>query len=300
VSPATRAYLPYLSLVTATFLWSSSFVALKVAFRTYDPMFVIFGRLLVATLFILLVLKPLRNLHYRKGDWKQLGFMGLCEPCLYFLFEATALKYTSASQAGMITGTLPLFVAVVAWLVLKEQIGSRTVLGFLLAIVGIVMLSAGSEVTENAPNPLLGNFMEVMAMVMATGYIVTMKGLSERYSSLFLTTFQAVIGTLFYLPILFLPTTDLPTTVEPLPAFAVVYLGVFVTFGAYGAYNFGVSKIPASRATAFINLIPVFTLILGGLFLGDRLTALQYLAVLLVLGGIWLSQLKPKKAGLIP
>lgn len=295
MSPATRQYLPYLSLICATLLWSSSFIALKVAFRAYDPMVVIFGRLLVASVFILIILKPLRNLQYRKGDWKYLSFMGMCEPCLYFLFEAKALENTSASQAGMITGTLPLIVGVVAWLVLKEKINGRTILGFVLAIAGIVLLSGGSEVTENAPNPLFGNFMEFMAMVTATGYIIMMKKLSARYSSLFLTSFQAFIGTFFYLPILFLPATQMPVELNLLSGFAVIYLGIFVTFGAYGSYNYGVSKIPANQATAFINLIPVFTLIMGVALLGDRLTTLQYAAVALVLFGITLSQQKQKK-----
>jgi drug/metabolite transporter (DMT)-like permease len=296
VLPVTKRYLPYLSLLSATLLWSSSFIALKLAFRAYDPMFVIFGRMIVATLFILLFLKPLRHLRYRKGDWKYLSFMGLCEPGLYFIFEAIAIENTSASQAGMITGTLPLIVGVVAWLILKEKMNARIISGFMLAIGGIVLLTLGSELTENAPNPLFGNFMEFLAMVAATGYIITVKKLSDRYSSLFLTTFQAFIGTLFYFPILFLPSTDLPTAMSPVSAFAIIYLGIFVTFGAYGSYNYAVSKIPVSQATSFINLIPVFTLIMGVLILDERLTSIQYVAVAIVFMGIFLSQSKSRTA----
>lgn len=163
--------LPYLSLLTATLLWSSSFIALKLAFEFYDPMVVIFGRMLIAFLFILIVLKPLRRIRFKVGDVKYLLFMGICEPCLYFVFEAIAL----------------------------------------------------------------------------------------------------------------------PTSFEPVPAFAIIFLGIFVTFGAYGSYNFAVSKIPASKATAFINLIPVFTVILGVLILGDQLTVMQMVAVLVVFAGIYVS-----------
>ncbi|NQU64335.1 MAG: DMT family transporter [SAR324 cluster bacterium] len=294
MSPVTERYLPYLSLVCATLLWSSSFIALKVAFRVYDPMFVIFGRMFVATLFILLFLKPLRHLRYRKGDLKYLAFMGLSEPCLYFIFEAIALENTSASQAGMITGALPLIVGIVAWVFLKEQMNVRIVSGFILAIVGIILLTVSSEVTENAPNPLFGNFMEFLAMITATGYIITMKKLSHRYSSLFLTTFQALIGTFFYLPLLFLPSTQLPLVLSPASAFAIVYLGVFVTFAGYGSYNYAVSKIPVSQATSFINLIPVFTLIMGVTILDDQLTLPQYVAVAIIFAGIYLSQSKKR------
>jgi drug/metabolite transporter (DMT)-like permease len=290
-----RQYLPYLSVLTATLLWSSSFIALKLAFLAYDPMVVIFGRMVIASAFILLFLKPFRSIHIRRIDVKYLILMALCEPCLYFIFEAIALKNTSASQAGMITATLPLIVAFAAWIVLKEQLTLPVMSGFLLAVVGVILLSGGSEVTENAPDPLFGNFMEFLAMVSATGYIISMKRLSPYYSSLFITAFQAFMGSVFYLPLLFLPTTELPTGFVPVSFGAIVYLGLFVTFGAYGAYNYAVSKIPASRATAFINLIPVFTLIMGVLILGDQLTGWQYLAVIIVFAGVAVSQYRPMR-----
>lgn len=253
-------------------------------------MIVIFGRMVVGFLFMALFFRPFKNLKFKKGDIKYLAFMGLCEPCLYFIFEAIAIQNTSASQAGMVTATLPLIVAFAAWFFLKEKLNLKIILGFLIALVGVSLLSFGSHVTENAPNPVFGNLMEGLAMVTAAGYIITMKKLSSSYSSLFITSFQALIGSVFYFPLLFLPSTVVPLEFN-LPSFlAIVYLGVFVTFGAYGSYNYGVSKIPASQATAFINLIPVFTLILGTLILNDILSGIQYIAIILVFLGIIVSQ----------
>ena len=71
---------------------------------------------------------------------------------------------------------------------------------------------------------------------------------------------------------------------------AIVYLGIFVTLGAYGLYNFGVSRIPVNQASAFINLIPVFAIFLGWLFLSERLTLMQFAAVALILAGVTFSQ----------
>jgi drug/metabolite transporter (DMT)-like permease len=216
--------------------------------------------------------------------------MGLCEPCLYFLFEIKALENTSASQAGVIAAVLPLLVAVAARLFLKEHITRKTIAGFIAAILGSIWLSLSSEATKQAPQPLLGNFLEFMAMVCATGYIVTLKRLTSTLSPFFLTAVQAVIGFVFYLPLLFLPSTTLPTHFDPGAVAAIFYLGTFVTLGAYGLYNFGVSRIPVSQASAFINLIPVFTIFLGWLILSERLTALQFAAVALILAGVTFSQ----------
>lgn len=282
--------IPYICLVVAMVLWSSTFVALKLAFRTYDPMVVIFGRMLVASLCALCFPFVFRNIPFRFKDVKYMAIMVVCEPCLYFVFEAKALVHTSASQAGMISTMMPLLVAIAAWGILKEKLTLKTLLGFLIAVLGVFWLSISSESSVHAPNPMWGNFLEFMAMVCASGYAISLKKLTHRYSSLFLTFLQAFAGAVFFFPILFFPSTQLPVEIVPLPFLAILYLGSVVTLGAYGCYNYGVSQIPASQATAFINLVPVFTLGLSALILGERFTGVQYLASGLVFVGLILSQ----------
>lgn len=282
--------LAFLALTAAVLLWSSSFPVLKLAFRAYDPMVVIFGRMLIASCCFLMVIKNFRTVRYQAGDWKKLLFMAICEPGLYFVFEAMAIQNTDASQAGMICAMLPLMVAVAARFYLKERLSRKTAVGFSLAIVGAVTLSLAAEASGTAPNPMLGNFYEFLAMVCATGYTIALKDLTNRYSAWFLTMIQAFVGSIFFFPLLFLPSTAPPVAFDPLGVAAIVYLGVFVTIGGYGFYNVGMSKVPAAQASAFINLIPVFALILSWLILGEQLNMIQYAACALVLVGVWVSQ----------
>lgn len=282
--------IPVIALLVAMLLWASSFVALKLAFQAYAPMFVIFGRMAVGSICFLFLFKRLRTFQYQRGDLRYLLFLALCEPCLYFTFEAKALELTAASQAGMVTAMLPLLVGIAAHFLLKEHVTRRTYAGFILAIVGVVLLSAGARASQSAPNPVLGNFLEFVAMVCATGYTITLKHLSPRYSPLFITAFQAFVGSIFFLPFALLTPGSIPTTFVPVGVLSILYLGIFVTLGAYGLYNFGVSRIPASQASAFINLIPVFTVILGWIILSERFTPLQYGACALVFAGVLLSQ----------
>jgi drug/metabolite transporter (DMT)-like permease len=216
--------------------------------------------------------------------------MSFCEPCLYFIFEAKALENTSASQAGIIAAMLPLLVAVAARFFLKEHITRNSLTGFGISIFGACWLSFTGTVTEGAPNPPLGNFFEFVAMICATGYIVTLKRLTATYSPFFLTAVQAVVGCGFYFLLLFLPSTALPSHLYPIATLAVIYLGAFITIGAYGLYNYGVSKIPVNQASAFINLIPAFTILFGWLILDEQLTFQQYLATALILAGVFISQ----------
>lgn len=281
-----------MGLIGAMVLWSSSFVALKFAFRHFDPWVVIFGRMLVSALCFAPFLKSLSS-SFRLKDLKLLLFMAVCEPGLYFVFEAKALTYTSASQAGMITAMLPIMVAVAAAAVLGERLTRRMILGFALAVAGALWLSVISESDAHAPNPMLGNFLEFLAMVCATGYMICCKRLAARYNPWFLTAIQSLVGVIFYLPLLLLPSTHLPTNFPPLPTAAIIYLGSAVTLLAYGLYNYGLSRLPASQSSAFINLIPVITLLLGRLILGEHLSGWQYVASALVMLGVLVSQDSP-------
>ena len=276
-------------------LWASSFIALKLAFVGFSPMVVIWGRMVVGSLCFIFFSSRLRAVTFHRGDLKYLLFMAVCEPCIYFVFEAKALQLTTASQAGLITSMLPLMVALGAFLVLKETISRKTILGFSIAIGGACVLSLSGETSLSAPNPPLGNFLEFLAMVSATGYTLSLKHLTARYSAIFLTAFQSWTGAIFFSFFFLSPDINIPTQFPFLPTLAVLYLGSFITLGAYLLYNFGVSKIPANKASAYINLIPVFTVILGFLILDETFTIAQYCASTLVLLGVYISQQKPRR-----
>lgn len=296
-----RANGALLALVLAMALWGSSFIALKLAFAELPALWVIAARMLIGAGLFALALRWRGEMRYQPGDWKYLLGLTLCEPCLYFIFEAWALQNTSAAQAGMITALLPLLVAIGAYMLLGERVSRMTLLGFGLAIAGAVWLSLAGDAQEGAPNPLLGNAFEFLAMLCATGYTLLLKHLSSRYSTFLLTALQAFAGTLFFTPLAF--------WLEPSPAvpgwqggLAVIYLGTLVTVGAYGLFNYAVARLPASQAAAWVNLIPVFTLIFAVTLLGERLSGAQILAAGLVFAGLALSQWRsqaPAPAGIL-
>lgn len=291
MGPINPSFIPPISLILAMLLWGGSFIALKIAFRAYDPMVVMFARMLTASICFAFFFGRFRSITIRKGDLKLFLAMAFFEPCLYFSFEAQAISNTSASQAGMITAMLPLMVALAAWVFLKEDIPLRTVLAFVLAVIGVCLLSISGTSTADAPNPPLGNFFEFLAMASATGYVIILKRLTQRYPALLLTGIQALVGTVYFFLLLFLPGTVLPRHVDMEAIVSIVYLGAVVTLGAYFLYNYSISKMPVSRANAFVNLIPVFTLFLGWLILGETFTPMQFLASGIILFGVFLSQI---------
>lgn len=282
--------LPFLALSLAMLLWGSSFVAFKYAVMSFDPIVVVFARMSVSALLFLAVLPLWRPRFVRRGDIWFMVFMALCEPCLYFVFEGQALTMTTASQAGMVAATLPVLVAVCAGFILGERLTRRSWTGLVLALGGVAWVSLSGSATEVAPRPVLGNFLELAAMLCAAGYTVSMKKLCATYSPWFLTAVQSLVGTVFFLPLLFLPSTDLPQAFPTGPTMAVAYLAVGISIGAYGLYNFGISLLPAWQASAFVNLIPVISMLLGWAWLGESLNASQLAGVGVVFTGVVLSQ----------
>ena len=194
----------------------------------------------------------------------------------------------------MITTMLPLMVVLAAGIFLGERITGRALTGFLVAVAGALWLSLAGKGSDQSPQPFLGNFLEFMAMVCATGYTILMKHLSKDLHPFFLTGLQAFSGMIFFLPILLLPKVRIAAAFSVSGMLTIVYLGVVVSVCAYGLYNYAVSKIPASQAAAYVNLIPVFTILLGFILLDERLNFWQIAACSLVFAGVYICQKQPR------
>jgi len=219
--------------------------------------------------------------------------MVLFEPCLYFIFESQALLYTSAGQAGMVTSMLPLMVAAAAFFLLGERNSLRQWSGFIIAVAGVIWMTLTGENSEQAPNAILGNFLEFLAMVTAVGYTLLIKHLVKRYSAFVLTALQSFAGAIFFLPLAL--SSSWPEQISTSLVAILIYLGLVVTIGAYGMYNYSLTHLKASTASAYANLLPVLTLLFSMVLLGERLTSTQWIAIGVVIVGVILSQERQPK-----
>ncbi|WP_024955405.1 DMT family transporter [Sulfurospirillum arcachonense] len=283
------------ALCTAMMVWASSFIALKSAIGPLGPMTVIFGRMFIASLCFLYFIKSFMKLQFTRDDIKYMALMVIFEPCLYFIFEAKALQYTSAGQAGMITSMMPLITAIGAGIFLKEVITKKLLLGSFLAVSGAIWLSFAADGSVSATNPLLGNSLEFSAMICGAVYAITIRHLSSKFSALFLTAIQAFAGCLFFLPFALWEynTMTMNFTIEAL--FWVAYLGVFVTLCGYGLFNYALGRVEASKASVYVNLIPVFAVILAYFALGEKLEFIEIVASCVILCGVFISQIPTEK-----
>jgi drug/metabolite transporter (DMT)-like permease len=293
MSAASTRTLPKMALLCAVFFWASSFIAMKSAVLVLDPGKIIFFRMLIASTVFCLLYRFWGRFRYEKGDWLYLVIMAICEPGIYFLLESQALRFTTAGSAATINALQPPIVALLAWILLREHPRFWTLCGFVVCIIGAIGLSLSSESTEYALMPWLGNLLEFGAMVASGVYVILMKKLSDRYSPIFLTALQSFAGAILFFPLIFFGEA-LSFSIPFNTVLTIAYLATFVTFGGYFFYNWGVAKTSAIEASIFLNLIPVFGLILAFLVLGEKPSTFQGLMLALVIIGVLICEFGPK------
>jgi drug/metabolite transporter (DMT)-like permease len=284
------ALLPRLAVLGAVVLWGASFSTMRIALQDLHPLSVMWLRMIIALMFILPLYRTVSLSAYRKGDWKLLLAAVIFQPCLYFWLESAALGLTTSAQAGIISASVPLLVAVAAWLILKEPMSTRITAGLLLSVAGVAVLTLGGQATESAPSPLLGNSMEFLAMVCAAANMILIRILGRRYDAWTLTVMQVVTGCLFFSPGI-AHLMDVPANTFDLQLVLIlVFLGAGVTLGAFSLYNWAITRMPASTASAHINLIPVVAVGCGFAFLGETMNPLQIAAACVVLFSVLMTQ----------
>ncbi len=284
----------YISIFIAVLLYGTTLTATKICLNYYStPQLMSFRMFISALLFLPFLTTVYKNIKIEPKDIKLILLMMLCEPCLYFIFETTALKYTTSGQAGIVSSLEPVILVIAARIILKEKFVKIVYLGLFISILGSVLLSISSDTSELAPNPLLGNFLELIAIILTDTCVITTKYLMDRYPPFFLAGISVIGGAVFFL-LLNIFTHGSFHIVFNTSLFLVLYLGI-LTVVAYALYNFAICTLSASKFSPFLFVLPVAAVIFGWFFLGETINIKQFAACILVFLGIYISQINDKK-----
>ncbi len=292
----TRSGVLYSGLVISMMMWGLTFVFFKVALESYRPITIIFLRLLVSAIFLFLFAMLLGKLQpVKKKDYSYIILLSLFEPFFYFLGESFGLTYVSSTMGSVIISTIPLVVTVAAFFIYKEKLTVLNWAGLIISFLGvlIVVLSSDTDISMR----LKGVILLFVAVFSAAGYGLTVQKLAHSYNGFTITAYQNTLGIIWFLP--FFLIFDFNKFLETVPSqsalLAVLYLAIFGSSITFIIFTMAVRELGASRANIFTNLIPVFTAIFSYFLLQEPMPALKVLGIVIVLTGLFMSQVKSIK-----
>ena len=272
-------------------LFGLSFVVTKYALRSIPPFTLIFLRFCIASLFLGILCMRKRPKKVERGDRWRIILTSLIVPGLYFLAETYGLKLSSATSVSLLVATIPIFAAIFALLLLKERIGIWRAMGIALSVIGVgtILTSVPGQAT-GWKMVQAGNLLGLGAALCAGLYMAMGRDLLSRYSPLTITTFQALAAVLIFFPLAGLEFfTHQWGETNAFTFAAVIYLALFCSVLAFFLWNYGISRLEASRAAVFTNLVPVFTVFGAYFLLGEKVYAGQMIGGALVIGGVTLA-----------
>ncbi len=296
----------YLLLAVMSLLWAGSFVVGKLTVASVPPEVVAFLRFAVAgsVLMGLLALREPDSLRLWRKDWPLMLGLGATGIALYNLGFFFGLRYGLASHGAMIIPTLnPLITLFAAVPLLGEGLTRRKLSGAAISLVGQVLIfwTLFQQIAGHADR-LLGDLFFVGSAVVWSLYTILGRVASRRFSPLAATAWASAVGAVMLIPFALRgarASAAAGTAAylgNPLFWANVLYLGLGATVAGFVIWSRGVTRLGASRAAVFINLVPVSALALSAAFLDEPVTWVQVGGVLLVLSGVYLAGSTPRDA----
>ncbi|HCO83982.1 MAG TPA: EamA family transporter [Arenibacter sp.] len=291
----SRRTLAILAALGATTIYGINHTIAKGVMPTYvKPFGFIFLRLFGASLLFwgISFFGPKEKLERR--DWGRLlvcAFFGMGINMLSF-FKGLDLS-TPINSAVLITIT-PILVVILSALFIKEKITLQRGIGVFMGLIGaLALILFGAEIRQDATNIPLGNMLFIVNATSYGLYLILVKKLLEKYHPFTLMKWMFGIGFIITLPITYTEFKEIQWShlpVEALGAIAFVIIGT--TFLTYLFNVFALTQLKASTVGVFMYLQPLIGIIFAIVAGKDHLTLVKFLAIVLVLIGVYLVSKK--------
>ncbi|MFP8965244.1 DMT family transporter [Pokkaliibacter sp. CJK22405] len=288
----------YLAAAFLSLVWGCNFLFMKWASEVISATQIVELRVLfgfVPILLFALYRKELKLAHVRY--FGHFIVMALLATALYYVAFAAAASRLPSGVAGMLSGSIPLFACLASFLMVRDEpITKRMVQGLIIAFAGILVIASpwsndqGLDAT-GIVLMLLGSASLGLSFAYARRFIAPLKLPASA-----LATYQMGLALLM----LSFVTPEAGMTLlmnDHIALFSVVIgLGIMGTGVAFLLYYIIVSQLGAIKASTVTYIAPVIALIVGWSFAGEALGVKELLAVMAILGGVYLTQSRVIKA----
>lgn len=280
-------------------IWGLTFISTKLLIgqgMTPEEIFVLRFAMAYAGMWFLSKRHKLWADNGRDELWLVLG--GMTGGSFYFLTENTALEYTLATNVSFLVCTTPLLTTLLSLALYRKEKATRGLLGgSLVALAGVALVVCnGHFVLRLSP---MGDLLSLLASLSWAVYSLIMRRMADRYDVVFITRKIFFYGLLTILPAFAVRPWqfDVSRLLDMSVLCHLLFLGVLASLGCFAVWNVVLKRLGTVRASNYIYLNPVFTLIGSAIVLGERLTPMAWAGVALILGGVyWAGKRKEDEA----
>jgi drug/metabolite transporter (DMT)-like permease len=275
-------------------MWATQVPVIRLIGDVYGPITVAFVPMIVSTVIFLPVLwiENKRRGVKMKWRWKDIKYFmlpGLIGVFLMQYLYTLGSKMTLAANAGIITLTIPVIVAIFASVLLKEKLNIVRVLSFVLAIAGVILTSLPdiSGADFKLGSYFYGNLIFLFACCCCGFYNTYCKLLvDKKFTEVEILVYGSIIGSVASIPLLI--------WVEPFHLTQFIHSGKTALFGilelsliVYGIsmllFFYILKRMDVTQAILGTYLLPFFIALMGVLLLDERITSLMFMGGILIL-----------------
>ena len=277
-------------------LWGGTFIAARVVAQDVGPFSASFLRFAIASIFLVFITVRMEGKipRLKKHQILPVILLGMTGVFAYNFFFFSGLKTVSASRASIVIAMNPIFIALFAYTFFKEKLTGINVIGILLCVSGaIIVISKGNPVAMIQEGLGTGELYILGCVASWVLYSLIGKIAMKDMSPLAAVTYSCLVGDI----LLFLPACmeGMPGNIAVYSAVdwsGIFYLGFFGSVLGFTWYYQGIKKIGASKASVFINFVPISAVILACLILKEKLDMSLITGAIMVIGGAYLTNRK--------
>ena len=285
----------------ATLIYALNHTIAKDVMPTYIQGFGFIGiRLIGATIAFWLIGLLMPKKHIDKADrsaFLRAAFFGMAINMLAFF---KGLEYSTPINSTVIITTTPIMVFLFSVILLKENIRPKRAIGVLIGFLGALSLVLFSQqAPANAPNISLGNFLFIANASTYGLYMIYVKPLSEKYNTIHLLKWLFLIGLLMTMPFTLPELLEVDFQLMPHSVWwRIGFVVLGTTFMTYLLMVYAIRHLRATSLSVFTYLQPIIGIVYAALVGADFMTPVKWIAMSLVLLGVFLVTKQEQPKGL--
>ncbi|VEP16968.1 conserved membrane hypothetical protein [Hyella patelloides LEGE 07179] len=286
----------YLKLVLTMAIWGGTFIAGRIIAQEISPFTASFYRFAIATICLIFFIyrQPAKLPKLKTHQIPIIILLGFSGVFAYNVFFFLGLQTIAASRAGLIIALNPVSIALSSRLIFKEKLTSLKIIGIAISLLGVAFIITEGDLTTLFSGGVGKGELYILGCVGSWGiYSLAGKKAMQELSSLVTTTYAIIVGTITLLPLALQEQFKQGIQpITPLSCLSLLYLGILGTVVAFNWYYDGIQAIGAAKASIFINLVPVFALVFGIIFLQESISSILLIGGSLVITGVSLVNKK--------